>query len=474
MQPSKLLTSRLAPVAQPAGFAPIIARFAAGASAIVLCLAATVHGGGFNQGTGRAVGGVMIDASGVVRTATVDEKLDLANVMRGVVDAPEGELAQAAPLRMISLKKLQSAIVESRKDGKPLPESISFLAGLQRVEYVFVDKDNNDIVIAGPAQPWKLLDDGSVVGTETGEAVLRLEDLVVALQSVERAREEGISCSIEPTAEGRLRLAKLMRSIKLRPGQNPAVYESSMKEAFGMQTISVTGVPQDSRYARTLIAADYEMKRIAMALTKSPVAKIPSYLQMAKNSRQSGTENPRWWMACNYDAMTRSEDKLAWKLTGQGVKTMTEQDAIEKDGSAKGSGRVDKTAQAWADKMTDNYHELSQNVPVFADLRNAMDLSVVATLIVQEELATRAGLDLSVLTEPNDDIELVRYAMPKAVSPECSFVQGRGRWIVTASGGVDINAFVVVQNQKTDDDAMKKIKATALAVNDSKQWWWNK
>tara|TARA_R110002049_G_scaffold309101_2_gene516928 strand:+ start:58455 stop:59843 length:1389 start_codon:yes stop_codon:yes gene_type:complete len=450
-----------------------VIRSVAALSVGVICLAASVHGGILNGG-GRAVGGVMIDAAGIVRTATVDEKLDLANVMRGVVDAPEGKLAEAAELRMVSLKKLQAAIVESRKTGAALPESISFMAGLQRIEYLFVDKENNDIVIAGPAEPWKLIDDGSVVGTKTSGAVLRLEDFAVALQSVETSRNGGISCSIEPTAEGRQRLAKLLSKIKLRPGQSPAVFEESMKEAFGLQTISVTGVPQDSRYARTLIAADYEMKRLAMALARSPIAELPSYLQIAKNGRKNASQNPRWWMVCNYDAMTRSEDKTAWKLTGQGVKTLTEQDVIEKDGSAKRSGRTDKIAETWAQKMTDNFGQLSQNMSVFGDLRNAMDLSVVATLIVQEQLAQKAGLDLSVLNVPNDDVELVSYSVPKAVSPECSFVRGRSGWIVTASGGVDIDPFTIVQTQKTDDSSMTQMRSTALAANDATQWWWNK
>ncbi|NND99477.1 MAG: DUF1598 domain-containing protein [Pirellulaceae bacterium] len=448
-------------------------RFAVSISFGVLCLASTVYGGGFNGGQQRAVGGVMIDASGIVRTATVDEKMDLANLMRGVVDQPHGDLAQAAEMRMISLKGLQKAIVESRQSGAALPESISFLAGLQRVEFVFVDQDNNDIVIAGPAEPWKLLDDGSVVGTVTGGAVVRLEDLVVAMQAVETARKEGISCSIEPTAEGRRRLQQLMRNIKLRPGQNPSVYEESMKQAFGPQMIRLTGVPADSRYARTLVAADYEMKRLAMSLTKSPIDDLPSYLEMSKNGRHSAAQNPRWWMACNYNAMTRSEDKMAWKLSGQGVKTMTEQDVIEKDGTAKSGGRTDKVASTWAEKMTSNYGQLSQEMPVFGDLRNIMDLTVVATLIVQERLAEHAEIDLSVLNQPHDSVELVSYPTPKAVSPQCSFVRGRSGWVVTASGGVDINAFSVVQDQQ-DDSSVADTRKSALASSEGDRWWWNR
>ena len=239
-----------------------------------------VDGGGFGGGGGggRSVGGVVIDSAGIVRTATQDEKQELANLMRVIVDAPQGDMANAVEMRMVSLKGIQEAIAENEKTGKPLPESISLLAGLQRIRYVFVDKDNQDIVIAGPAEPWKLLDDGSIVGTVTGGATMRLDDLIVAMRSVETARKGGISCSIEPTDEGRRRLQQLLRKIKLGSGQNPSVYEEAMKQAFGPQMIQLSGVPTDSHFARTLVAADYEMKRVAMGLVASPIKELPSYL----------------------------------------------------------------------------------------------------------------------------------------------------------------------------------------------------
>ncbi len=92
-----------------------IYRFIVSLSICLLALTAqsTVFaGGGF--GGNRAVGGVMIDANGIVRTATVAEKQDLANLMRVAVDAPEGDMKNASEMRMISLKSLQEAIVQSR------------------------------------------------------------------------------------------------------------------------------------------------------------------------------------------------------------------------------------------------------------------------------------------------------------------------------------------------------------------------
>ena len=437
----------------------------------VMTLVTTGQAGQFGNNN-RAVGGVMIDASGVMRTATVQELRELADaVERGWVPVG-GDLAKRAEMRMVSLRGIQNAIVKANAEGREIPSEVQYLAGLQRIEYIFVDKKKNDVVIAGPAEPWKLRPDGFVVGTVTGGATMRLSDLVIALRSVETARQEGISCSIEPTAEGRLRLQKLMRRISLRPGQSPAVYEASMREAFGPQTIQLTGVPTDSRFARTMVAADYEMKRVAMGLTPSQVNGLDSYLQMSKNSAHASNQNPRWWMACDYDALGKSEDGLAWKLSGQGVKTMTEIDAISGDGTASQTGKKDKLAQAWADAMTEKYSELSQRMPIFSDLQNIMDMTIVATLISQEGLAQKANLDLALLTAESDDLPLASFNTPKAVEPQCSFIRGRGgKWVVTASGGVDINGFEVVENQQTDEN-LASVCSTALAAT-GENWWWD-
>jgi hypothetical protein len=222
-----------------------------------------------------------------------------------------------------------------------------------------------------------------------------------------------------------------------------------------------------------LVAADFEMKRVAMGLTDSPVPTLPSYLQMARNSQQTNNQNPRWWMACNYEALAKSEDGLAWKLSGPGVKTMTEQDIVNNDGSVQSAGTVDKLAELWADKMTESYPELSKAMPVFADLQNLMDMTVVATLIVQERLAERAGMDLSVLAGQHDALALASYTVPKAVDPQCSFIRGRSGWVVSASGGVDINGFEVVQNQVVNP-AITETRDSALAAASSSLWWWNK
>ena len=441
--------------------------------ALLASIAPSAHaqfGGGFQ----RNVGGVMVDAQGVLQSATLDQRqADLA-LLRQRVGRPEGEVANAAPLRMVSLAKLQQAIEELTTQGKPLSDEMRYLAGLQRIEFVFVYPDRNDIVLAGPAEPWVVRDDATVVGAKSGNPVIQLDDLIVAFRSVETARTEGITCSIEPTPEGRKQLENLLKRVTLQPGQNPTSLEPAMRQAFGPQLIKLTGVPETSRYARTLVAADYQMKRLGMGLEEAPVTGLPSYLMLSRTQRHSAQSNPRWWMACNYDALSHDDDKLAWRIAGQGVKTLAETDLVLADGRLQRDQKTDKNATRWATLMTDRFQDLAKAQAVFGELRNCFDLSVVATLIVQEQLAQRADCDLSLLLgqsgQPELDGELTVLPPPRTVDPQCSFIRGTSGWIVTASGGVDVNAFEVVESQQLDP-TLAQNRSEALATDEN--WWWN-
>ena len=247
------------------------------AGLVLLSTSADAQNFGFRQ---PAVGGVMVDASGVVRSATPSEKQAFLKVVRANVLEPQGQLTEESGLRMISLKGLQQAILDAMDSGENFTDDIRYLAGLRRVDYVFVDPVKKDIVIAGPAEPWKILEDGSAVGADSGMPMMVIDDLVTAMQSVERSRREPISCSIEPTEEGVQRLNRMLSGIRLRPGQDPRSLEGQMKQAFGLQEVKLTGVPADSNYARVMVAADYQMKRIAMGLEPSGLRELPSYIEI--------------------------------------------------------------------------------------------------------------------------------------------------------------------------------------------------
>ncbi len=416
----------------------------------------------------RAVGGISIDPEGMLDNARVGDLKALSRLHKQSMGNPSPDLSTATELRKVSLRKLQAAIERCARQNKPLPEEIRFLAGLQRIEYVFVDLENHDVVLAGPAEGWKADERGFVVGRTTGRPVLLLDDLLVALRAA-RQPEQGIRCSIDPTAEGLVRLRAHVAGLNTIGNRKRTA--AGIEKALGPQRITVEGVPGSSHFARVLVAADYRMKRIAMALDPSPVRALPSFLSMVgAGPRGMGSMLPRWWLEPSYEAIVRDEDGTAWELRGASVRTLTEHDHLAASGQVQRTGQADATAQKWADAMTAAYPQLAVADPVFGQLQNCMDLSLVATLIVRQGLAERAGCGLTTLLDP-DAVAVEALHAPRQVASLASLARKGSNWVITASGGVLITPRKALQRVRVE--AELKARRIEAAVGRHDDWWWN-
>ena len=380
--------------------------------------------------------------------------------------APAAELNRAVQMRMVSLKRLEEAVRAAKQTtDEMVPDDVRFLAGLTRIQFVFVYPEEQDIVLAGPGEGWKVNEEGNIVGITTGRPILLLEDLLVAFRSVEQARQGGISCSIDPTAEGRQRLEALTSRGKAPP-------LAAMSKALGPQQVTVTGVPADSHFARVLVSSDFHMKRIGMNLEQSSIKGLPSYIEMLKhdNSTQE-VATPRWWMACDYEPLGRSEDGLAFELRGRGVKCMAEDEVVDAQGRVSGTGSASSLVQKWADLMTQHYAELSTKEVSFGELRNLMDLCVVAALVTKEQLLEKANCDISTITSPGSPLSHVSLHSPKSIETLCSQVK-RGNSVIVISGGVQIGSWAVADKVETRP-AVAQVREKAKPTGSAGQAWWN-
>jgi len=434
----------------------------------LLALTTSTHAGGVLLRQNN-VGGISVNANGIVDQPNVEGREQLRRFLLEQFESIPTGLDEVVPLRKVSLRALQSAIDESlRNNIGTLPEHVQYLAGLQRVQYILVYPEQNDIVLAGPGEAWTVDEQANVVGATTGRPVLLLDDLLVALRTVHAARDVGISCSIDPTADGIRRFNALMSR---SPAVRPAILKQ-VEQTLGPQIISITGAPADSHFARVLVAADYRMKRIAMKLDKSPVRGLPSYLDLVKRGPRKDNPTPRWWLACDYEPLARSDDGLAWELRGPGVKCMTEDEFVTADGTVEGTGKAHSAAQRWADLLTDNYDELSAEDVVFAELRNLMDLSVVAALIEKEQLIDKAGCSLSLLTETDNNLTTDSWNPPKTIATQASLLKKRRGYILTASGGVQIESWRIA-SQSESSDTVDEVRTKSTVATDNAAWWWN-
>ena len=445
-------------------------RNAAGRLFLTLALVAVVSAASAQvlQTNQRSVGGISIDTNGLLQNATRDDVGALSKLRLEALDRIPADLNAATPLRKVSLRRLEAAIAESQKTGKELPSAIKYLAGLQRIQYIFVYPEQQDIVLVGPAEGWKVDARGNVVGVTTGRPVLLLDDLLVALRSAKQAAQGGISCSIDPTPEGLAKLQSVVGGITQSGNAQQAM--ANIEQTLGPQKISVTGVPAESNFGRVLVAADYRMKRIAMGFEAAPVRGLPSFLQMVTGGRAMGNMLPRWWLEPKYQPLLRDGDGLAWELRGASVKAMTEEDFINAQGQKQHTGKASPIAQKWADMMTDKYADLAVAEPIFGQLQNCMDLAITAALIVKERLPEKSGFSMPVLLD-DSTVKTEQFFAPKTVDSKASVLQKKGGWVISASGGVLIHSYAIAdKTEKSDAPAQARAKA---APGQKTSWWWN-
>jgi hypothetical protein len=444
---------------------PVLAAVAA--VLVTLTLGGSASGQFGRGGFGAAVGGIAIDADGIVRNLDARAVESLAAERRAAL--ADADAVKAGTLRKVSLAAMTAAVRDAAAAGKPVPLEVMFFGGLQQVTGVFVDPDRHDIVLVGPADTPVVGLSGAIVGAASKRPLLQFEDLVVALRAIDGARAGGIRCSIDPTRDGLARLDAFLAKQRAVMG-NPEPLFRGMEQALGLQTVTVGGVPADSRFAQVLVAADYRMKRIGMGLEPSGVKQLPSYLTMVPAGGQASSL-PRFWLEAEYDPITRDADELAWRLSGRRMKCLTESDLAGRDGIERGAGRADKVAEKWCAAMTAHYDDLALKHPVFAELANCVDLAVVAALIKGRQLDARAGLDLAPLLDATA-IPLPTYDVPETVPTVASGLKKGTTWVLSASGGVQFQPWQFAANAEAAADLGGQ-RTAALAARPNAGLWWD-
>jgi len=446
----------------------------------LVCLGLLLSAPAFGQNQNNQnnnVGGIQITPQGIVGPGFVADqssRLDRKRQRAFAEKSLAADLAAASACRKVSLVKLEAAIDGALSQGQPLPEEMRHLAGLQRIDFLFVDPEGKDLVIAGPAEGYAPDASGRMRGAETGRPTLLLDDLLVALRFVPRASEVG--CSIDP-APGRLAALNQYLAQNSTPA-SAAVIEGryrQMAQVLGMQDVRIMGVPETSRFGHTLLAADYRMKRISLGLENPGVKGLRSHLAMLTGG---GNSLQRWWFVPYYEGLFRTPDHLAYEFTGQRVQLLSQEEIATSQGSRFDAATTRQSTQAFAKQFTERYAELAEQSPVFAELQNLFDLCLVAALIDREQLSSRIDWTMSLLL---DEARLPHGAgpAPRQVPSLSSFKRANAGTIIgLVGGGVTIRASQWVSPQAFREDASRRIESTrteSLAAPrvEAHPWWWD-
>ena len=294
-----------------------------------------------------------------------------------------------------------------------------------------------------------------------------LDDCWSRLRSAGAAGRTGISCSIDPSDEGIVRLRGLVPQLVQGGIEGPQA-KPTIEETLGLQKISVTGVPGDSHFARVIVAADYRMKRLAMDFEAAPIAGLPSFLKMMTAA------GPACKTCCRGGGWNRTTRPCwprptAWLGVPRRQRQGGDREEFVTHRRARADRQGDPVAQKWADNMTAHYDELAAKDAVFGQLRNCIDLAVVVG--VDRERSPGGKGHLQFVGVPARRAVARRTVQCAQASRFAGQPAQKGQnWLISCSGGVLINSWKLADKPET---------ATALApVRDKaapsgENWRWN-
>lgn len=424
----------------------------------------------------EAPAGVLVDAQGVLHKHIVNDPggmlmKERAEAARASLDP---DLAAFSKLRKVSLNRLAA---ELEKRQGVLTDEMRYLAGLQRVRYVFFYPETKDIVLAGPAEGWMTDPAGRVVGLKNGRPTLQLQDLAVALRAFPPEGKETnlIGCSIDPTQEGLAAMQQFLASVgaQATPDQTEFIV-AGLQNSLGQQTVTVEGVPADTHFAQVLVEADYRMKLIAIGLEEPPI-RLVSFVDRANPSQIARNAMQRWYFVPDYNCVRVDEDGLAMELVGDGVKLIGADEAVMTDGTRAVAARGSKASTAFVNSFTKQYSELADRSPIFAELRNLIDLTVAAAYMQREGLYEKAGWNQGILGDESK-LPVQTYKAPEKVDTAVTARWKGNRLMTPVGGGVQIEASMALEAENLLSDEKGEVAARHNEVKltlPENRWWWD-
>lgn len=431
-----------------------------------------------SKALGQAAG-VAVDAEGVLRAQTFPDPGGQLTRQRiaAAKAALDAELATLSPLRKISLSRLEKAL--AGRQGAAT-DQMRYLAGLLRVKYVFCYPDTGDVVIAGPAEGWYTNPAGRVVGITSGRPIVQLQDLVVALRAFPPGGKAAglVGCSIDPTAEGLASMQRFLQTTGSRiPPNNLQVIQylvNGLQTSLGPEEISVFGIPPNTHFAQKMVEADYRMKLISIDLEKPPV-QLVSYVRRVGPSQLGRNALQRFYFTPDYKCVRLSQDGLAVELVGDGVKLVGEGETVGPDGQRHAAAQSSRASQAFVTSFTKKYPELAERSPVFAELRNLIDLLVAAAGIQRHDYYAKAGWEMALLGDEKS-FAVQTYHAPKQAPPAVNAIRRGQRLITPIGGGVTIHPANALNSDNLLADEKGKVTEARRAVKlelAKGQWWWD-
>ncbi len=437
--------------------------------------------------------GVHVDAAGLLRRMAPAKSTDTSLITSRIaaLHSREGrDVRASSALRKISLTRLESELQNRLAVGLGPDATMQHLAGLRRVQYVFVYPETGEIVIAGPAGDWAYDADSRAVAVEppgddgttkvTRTPVLYLDDLLVLLRQAQGGKP--FTCTIEPTKEGLAAAQDYLVTTRKKPLKEGKAardaWVTGLRNALGKQNIKVAGIDARTHVARTIVEADYHMKRIGMGLEPG-AGGVVSYLDsidLRDGEAPPAMDVLRWWFTLAETPPSTTEQRNAFSLHAGSVRVLSENEFLKTTGEVVYTGKTTERNLRFANSFTRNFDALATKYPVYADLRNVFDLAMVAALIENEKLDDQVGWQMGLFLD-GQQLPVTLGTAPAQVESICNSRLINGKYIIAGvSGGVDVDTSKLL-GKKVKIDTYGVLKASHGESVPKKVspdgWWWD-
>ena len=163
------------------------------------------------------------------------------------------------------------------------------------------------------------------------------------------------------------------------------------------------------------------------------------------------------------------------ELVGDGVKLVGQNELVAAGGQRQAAGRTDAASQAFTTAFTQKYSALADKSPVYAELRNLIDLAVAAAYIQHEGFYGKADWKMDFFGDETA-FTLETYDMPKQVASAINAIW-RGHTLMTPIGGgvhIEPTRALAAGNRLSDADGKVAKARRQVKIELAKgQWWWD-
>lgn len=409
--------------------------------------------------------GVYVDPKGQLKrstTGTIDRSVE-DRLRKASGDQPKGNKAwqAASQLRMVSLKRLDQALVDAAAGRKPLSADIIRLGGINKISYILVDLESEDVIVAGPADPNQL--------------GFFLEDLAV-VSALVNSQTVPLGCSIEPNQQRLLATQQFLAQPNSAAtlSKSPTKFAEQLGKTIGDYNVEIFGMNPKCGTAVALLAADEQMKMIGFG--KASSAPVRSYFSHLETQNDVPAESMiRWWFAFNELKISTNESKTLFGLPENCVRVLSEQQFVTQTGRAP-TGKKDPAADAFAAEMSEKMNDLRNLDPNFSRLCCVFETAIALQVALDKvgmadfrpwfpNLIGLGKLDSATAVEPKTVPGLVTTHVLKKKKTNVAVI----------SGGVTINPKSALKGESIQ---VSQLLSGSGVPSKSKMpknaaWWWD-